>query len=160
MRFFLALCIASVFLTGCSNDSRVFEEIRDFEHREWLVTDKPEFEFVVTNVYTKYNLYGDVRNSVAYPFSRFFFTYYLQDSTGAELQKNLMTEYLFDVKTAKPTGSSGIGDMYDHQFLLLKDYQFKNPGKYKVVFEQFMRMDTLPGIMAVGLRVEKASRVN
>ena len=119
MRFFLALCIASVFLSGCGNDSRVYEEIHDFEHREWLVADKPEFEFVITNVYTKYNLYGDVRNSVAYPFSRFFFTYYLQDSTGTELQKNLMTEYLFDVKTAKPTGSSGIGDMYDHQFLLL-----------------------------------------
>jgi len=159
MRFLLAFCILLVFFTGCGDDSRVFEEISDFERREWLNTDKPEFEFVIHSVIDKYNLYGDIRNSVSYPYSRFFFNYYLQDSTGKELQKDLKMEYLFDATSGKPKGSSGIGDLYDHQFLLLKDYQFKNKGKYKVVFEQFMRMDTLPGILAVGLRVEKVSRI-
>ena len=66
-----------------------------------------------------------------------------------------MTVLLFDAKTGKPLGKSGIGDLYDHRFILLNNYKFKNKGKYRIVFEQFMRMDTLPGIMAVGLRVEK-----
>jgi gliding motility-associated lipoprotein GldH len=38
----------------------------------------------------------------------------------------------------------------------MKDYQFAKPGTYKVKLEQYMRMDTLPGIVAVGLRVEDA----
>jgi gliding motility-associated lipoprotein GldH len=156
MRILPALFISVMFLMGC-DDSRVFEQIADFDQRQWVISEKPEFEFVVDNINDKYNLYGDIRNSVSYPYSRFFFTYYLHDSSGVELQKKLMTEFLFDSKTGKPFGKSGIGDLYDHRFLLLKDYQFKNRGKYKVTFEQFMRMDTLPGIVAVGLRVEKSN---
>ncbi|MBA4057153.1 MAG: gliding motility lipoprotein GldH [Marivirga sp.] len=159
MRILPALCISVLFLTGC-DDTRVFEQITDFEKRQWLIAEKPQFEFDIENINVKYNLYGDIRNSVSYPYSRFFFTYYLQDSTGVELQSKLMTEFLFDAKTGKPFGKSGIGDLYDHRFLLLRNYQFKHKGTYKVTFEQFMRMDTLPGILAVGLRVEKAEPGN
>ncbi|HTE31036.1 MAG TPA: gliding motility lipoprotein GldH [Chryseolinea sp.] len=154
MRIFCSLCIVSIVLLGCE-DNRVYEHITDFDQRQWLVSEKPTFEFVIDDTTSNYNLYGDVRNSVSYPYSRFFFTYYLQDSSGVDVQKKLMTEFLFDAKTGKPFGKSGIGDLYDHRFLLLKNYQFKTKGKYRMVFEQFMRMDALPGILAVGLRVEK-----
>ena len=97
-----------------------------------------------------------MRNSVSYPWSRLFITYYLQDSTGKDLQTKLLNEDLFDTKSGKPLGESGLGDIYDHQFQVLRDYQFAYPGKYKMKFEQFMRTDTLHGILAVGLRVERA----
>lgn len=155
MRILSALCLSVIFLAGC-DDTRVYERITDLNQRQWVVTEKPQFDFVIENTNAKYNIYSDVRNSVSYPYSRFFFTYYLHDSTGVELQKNLMTEFLFDAKTGKPFGKSGIGDLYDHRFLLLKNYQFKSKGKYTVILEQFMRMDTLPGIVAVGVRVEKS----
>ncbi len=154
MRVLFPFCILAIFVTAC-DDTRVYEQITDFDQRQWVVTEKPQFEFLIDQVNVKYNLYGDVRNSVSYPYSRFFFTYYLLDSTGKEVQKDMITEHLFDPKTGKPHGKSGVGDLYDHRFLLLKEYQFKNKGKYTMVFEQFMRMDTLPGILAVGLRVEK-----
>jgi gliding motility-associated lipoprotein GldH len=157
MRIVLFLCVTTLLLVAC-DENRVSEQITDLEQRQWLVNDKPQFEFAVNDVNKQYNLYCNIRNSVAYPYSRFFFTYYLQDSSGFELKKDLVTEFLFDAKTGKPFGKSGIGDLYDHQFLLLKNYQFKNKGVYRVKFEQFMRMDTLPGILAVGLRVEKAER--
>jgi gliding motility-associated lipoprotein GldH len=155
MRIFLLLFITTLFLAGC-DDNRVFEQITDLDKRQWLVSEKPEFEFAIDNAGAHYNLYCDIRNSVSYPYSRFFFTYYLHDSTGVEIQKTLMTEYLFDAKSGKPFGKSGIGDLYDHRFLLLKDFKFRHEGKYRVKFEQFMRMDTLPGILAVGLRVERS----
>lgn len=154
MRGFLILLTTGILLSSC-DDTRVSEQISDFNDRQWIVTEKPQFEFIINDVSQRYNLYSDIRNSVSYPYSRFFFTYYLQDSTGAELEKELMTEYLFDAKTGKPFGKSGIGDLYDHRFLLLENYQFQNAGKYRIVFEQFMRRDTLPGILSVGLRVER-----
>ncbi len=157
MRIVLLLCVTTLLLVAC-DETRVSEQVTDLEQRQWLVSDKPQFEFAINDVTKQYNLYCNIRNSVAYPYSRFFFTYYLQDSSGVEIKKDLVTEFLFDSKTGKPFGKSGIGDLYDHQFLLLKDYQFKNKGTYRVKFEQFMRMDTLPGILAVGLRVEKAER--
>ena len=61
------------------------------------------------------------------------------------------------IKTGKPFGTSGLGDIYDHRFELLKDYQFPTRGKYRIKLEQMMRMDTLHGILAVGVRVENNS---
>ena len=157
MRAFPALLIAGILLFAC-DDTRTYEQVSDFESRQWIITEKPQFEFTIDDVNERYNLYSNIRNSVSYPYSRFFLTYYLQDTTGAEIKKELISAYLFDARTGKPYGSSGIGDLYDHRLLLLKDYQFQNKGKYRVVFEQFMRMDTLPGILSVGLRVERAGK--
>lgn len=154
MRISLALCLMGLLLWACG-DNRVYEQVIDFENQEWIITDKPSFEFEIDDINSKYNVFSDIRNAVSYPYARFYFTYYLQDSTGVEIQKKLMGEYLFDAKTGKPKGKSGIGDLYDHRYLLLQNYQFPKKGKYKIVLEQFMRMDTLPGIVAIGIRVEK-----
>ncbi len=155
MRVTFALCLLGVVLWSC-NDKRVYEQVIDFDNRQWIVTDKPSFEFEIDDPSSTYNILCDVRNTVSYPYARFYFTYYLQDSTGAELQKRLVGEYLFDAKSGKPSGKSGIGDLYDHRFMLLSDFRFPGKGKFKIVLEQFMRIDTLPGIVAVGIRIEKA----
>ena len=153
MRILFASVIVCIALSAC-DQSRVYEQNADFPERYWMVSEKPEFEFTIDKPADRYTLYGNIRNSVSYPYSRIFFTYYLQDSTGAEIQKKLVTQYLFDAKSGKPFGNSGLGDIYDHRFELLKDYQFKARGRYKIKFEQLMRVDTLQGILAVGLRVE------
>ncbi|MBL0743304.1 gliding motility lipoprotein GldH [Chryseolinea lacunae] len=156
MRIWLLASIVALVITACGDNTREYEQYTDFNERQWVVGEKPRFEFEIVNVQQKYNLYGNIRNTVSYPYARLFYTYSLQDSTGKEIEKNLMSEFLFDSKSGKPFGKSGLGDLYDHRFIMLKDFQFKNPGKYAVTFEQFMRMDTLQGISAVGLRVEKA----
>jgi gliding motility-associated lipoprotein GldH len=156
MRIVGVLIVLGVMAAAC-DDTRVYEKYVDFDQRYWVVNEKPEFEFQIADTSRKYTIYSNVRNSVSYPWSRLFVTYYLQDSTGRDIRKDLINEYLFDVRSGKPFGESGLGDIYDHQFLLLKDYRFSQPGKYKVKFEQFMRTDTLQGILAVGLRVEQSS---
>ena len=148
------MCLIGVVLWACG-DNRVYEQVIDFDKQEWIVTDKPSFEFEIDDINSKYHVFSDIRNAVSYPYARFYFTYYLLDSTGVEIQKKLRGEYLFDAKTGKPSGKSGIGDLYDHRFLLLQNFQFPKTGKYKIVLEQFMRMETLPGIVAIGIRVEK-----
>src|SRR5688572_17997591 len=156
MRSLFLVSIFCFLLFAC-DQSRVYEQNVDFEERYWVVSDKPEFEFTIDKPADKYTLYGNVRNSISYPYARIFFTYYLLDSTGAELEKKLVGQHLFDSKTGKPFGTSGLGDIYDHRFELLKNYQFKYRGTYKMRFEQLMRVDTLQGILAVGLRVENKS---
>lgn len=159
MRNLFVVSVVVILLISC-DQTRVYDQNADFSQGYWLINEKPEFDFVIDTSIDKYTLYGNIRNSVSYPYARIFYTYYLLDSAGNELQKKLVTQYLFDAKTGKPLGSSGLGDIYDHQFELLKDYRFKYPGKYKLKLEQFMRTDTLEGILAVGLRVENTSRPN
>ncbi|MEO5600137.1 MAG: gliding motility lipoprotein GldH [Cyclobacteriaceae bacterium] len=156
MRSFLAFIIISGFLLAC-DEERVFEKNSDFDSRFWLVNEQPEFEFEISDTRQRYNLYCNVRNSVSYPYARIFLTYYFEDSTGFQLEKKLVGKLLFDDKTGEPNGNSGLGDIYDHRIPLKINYQFQRSGVYKIRFEQFMRADTLSGILAVGLRVEKAT---
>lgn len=157
MKKVVFVLLAGILLSGC-DEGRVYEKNTDFANRLWLINDKPEFEFEITQTGVPYNLYCNVRNSVSFPYSRLFINYILFDSTGTQLQKKLMPAILFDPQTGKPEGTSGLGDIYDHRIPLLKNYTFKTAGKYKMQFEQFMRTDSLQGVLAVGLRVEKASQ--
>lgn len=155
MRILVFLTCCAAIFTAC-DENRHFEKNIDFKERYWLAIEQPEFEFEIEDIENKYNLYITVRNESNYPNSNLYFTYYLTDANGREIQRRLVSEFLFDKKTGRPLGSSGLGDIYDHRFLLLKDFYFQNPGKYGVRYEQFMRTDTLRGILSVGLRVEKS----
>jgi gliding motility-associated lipoprotein GldH len=152
MRVSVLLVIALV-LSGC-DDSRVYEKNYDFSERQWAVNEKPSFEFTVQKD-QPYNLFCNLRNGVSYPYSRIFINYSLKDSTDAEISHKMISTFLFDEKTGEPLGSSGLGDIYDHQIPLLTNFNFKKAGTYTLQFEQFMRTDTLQGILAVGLRLEK-----
>ena len=142
-------------LSGCDT-SRVFEDNKDFNRRAWSVSDTVAFEFSITDP-VPYNLLCNVRNSLDYPYSRIFVNYTLEDSTHNVLATKLVVNYLFDVKTGEPKGNSGLGDIYDHRFSLLENRQL-SPGKYFVRLQQYMRTDTLHGVLAAGVRVEKVQK--
>lgn len=148
--------LAIMLLLNCCDSSRVYEKNQDLSDRQWLANEKPAFEFSASEKQS-YNLYCNLRNGVDYPYSRIFINYTLKDSSGSELKKEMISTFLFDEKTGKPLGSSGLGDIYDQQILLLKNYTFKQGGTYTLQFEQFMRTDTLQGVLAVGLRVENSN---
>lgn len=156
MRLFVGFTIIALTLLSC-DDQRVYERNIDFNARYWLVNDQPELEFEISDTLQAFNLYCNVRNSLDYPFARIFIKYQLQDSTGASLVSDLVSGFLFDEKTGAPYGESGLGDIYDQRILIKQGYQFPYAGKYRVAFQQYMRKDTLEGILAVGLRVEKTS---
>lgn len=155
MRSFFGIALLTLFLFSCDED-RLYEKNYDFDTRYWPVVEKPEFEFEITDTLLQYNLYCNLRNSLDYPFARIFITYDLKDSAGNVLQKELVQKLLFDDKTGEPMGESGLGDLYDHRIQLKAGHRFPYAGVYKISFEQFMRTDTLRGVLAVGLRVEKS----
>lgn len=141
--------------TGCDSN-RLFEENTEFKDRCWKVTEPVAYDFKINDATKSYNLYFNIRNDLDYPYARLFVNTVLKDSLGNVTYKKLSSEYLFDQKTGEPFGRSGLGDVYDHQFLFLKDYTFKSPGRYSLKLEQYMRQDTLMGIVAAGFRLEEA----
>ncbi|MEQ8303260.1 MAG: gliding motility lipoprotein GldH [Cyclobacteriaceae bacterium] len=140
---------------GCDS-SRVYEEQVDFEEKAWIVSDKPTFEFEIADRSLNYNIYYTVRNSLEFPYSRLFVNYTLNDTLQNVLAQDLASAYLFDQKTGEPQGTSSIGDLYDHRFPILINHRFEKAGRYLIKLEQFNRKDTLDGVLAVGIRVEKA----
>jgi gliding motility-associated lipoprotein GldH len=152
----IGLFAVMVSLFIACDDTRVYEKNEDFDDRAWIDSVKPEFEFQISDTLQRYNIYCNIRNSISYPYSRLFVTYYLQDSAGKVQQTKLINHLLFDPKTGEPEGTSGLGDIYDHRAPILMNHRFAYAGKHKIRLEQFMRPDTLSGIMAVGIRVERA----
>lgn len=150
---------ALLFLVGCDSN-RVFEDYKEFNDRTWKINDRVYFDFEIKDTTKKYNLYYNVRNSLEYPYARIFVNYSLKDSIHTELTSALASNYLFDQKTGSPLGRSGLGDVFDNQFILLRNHSFITKGVYQLSLEQFNRQDSLHGVIAVGIRVEEAPELN
>ncbi|WP_240337149.1 gliding motility lipoprotein GldH [Rufibacter psychrotolerans] len=155
LSFFMALlCLG--FLLGSCDANRVFEENQDIPNNEWPVKLAPVFTFEVTDTTQQYNVFFNVRNALHYPFYNLYLRHYLVGPDGRQINSMLHEMFLMDPKTGEPKGN-GAGDIFDHQFRALKNVRFGQPGKYTLKLNQYMRQDPLPGIMAVGVRVEKVA---
>ena len=156
MRISPGIILATIlFLLSSCDGNRVFEGKKDFDDRLWKVDDPAEFQFEIVETDKLYNLLVSVRNSAKYPFQNIYLQYYLQDSTGRVLSKDLKNIQLFNSKTGIPLGK-GLGDLYDIEKPILEDYSFNQMGKYTFRIDQFMRQDSLLEVMSVGFRVEIA----
>lgn len=150
----LILLFIACMAVSCG-DGKIYQEFTDFDGRYWLASDTASFQFEVTDTTSRYNVYCNIRNSTHYPYSRLFVNFTLADTAGHKYHHALLQDFLFDPKTGEPFGETGLGDLYDHQFPVLTNYKFKGSGPYQVTLEQYMRTDTLQGVLSVGLGVEK-----
>ncbi|QSE98504.1 gliding motility lipoprotein GldH [Fulvivirga lutea] len=152
MKYFYLLVILAVF-SAC-DENRVFEQNADLDNKIWMADSTLNFQFNVPKLDEEYNLYFNIRNTVAYPYENIYITYSLSDTLNNQLKKELVNYNLFDPKTGEPYGD-GLGDVFDHQLILLENFKFEQPGPYKFQLQQYMRMDSLPEIISAGIRVEK-----
>lgn len=151
-KYFLVLF--SAFLIAACDSQRVFEKNIEIPNKLWRTDSVLNFEFEINSTRQRFNLYYNVRNSLSYPFQNLYVQCVVQDTLGNQVKKELINQNLFDPKTGRPYGS-GLGDVFDHQFLILENYKFNRVGTYKVNIKHYMRPDTLQEIMAVGVRLEK-----
>jgi gliding motility-associated lipoprotein GldH len=143
----------SLALRSCNNN-RVFEKNKDFDNNSWRISDIQEFNFDIKDTSKKYAVFFNVRNAIFYEYYNLYVKHTLIGPDGKVISTNLHEIFLMDKKTGEPLGE-GAGDIFDHQVLALKNLQFSQPGTYTLKLQQYMRRDPLPGIMSVGVRVEK-----
>jgi gliding motility-associated lipoprotein GldH len=85
-----------------------------------------------------------------------YFSPSILDAKGTTIQKGLAEAILYDPKTGKPKGA-GFGDIYEKKFLVYPALSFPKQGKYQIQLEQAMRVDTLAGMVSIGLVLEKGA---
>lgn len=153
MRVFLAaVSLLAIVLTGC-DPNRLFEENKEIPDGVWDMDYRVAFDFEVPDTITKYNLYFNVRNTDDYPFSNLYIFSHVDFPNG---KKGVDT---VELPLTNPDGSwigSGQGEIHDCQLLFRKNVRFPVAGKYHMEIEQAMRMEKLPGVRDVGVRIEKA----
>ena len=148
----LLIGLALLSLAAC-DPNRVFEKNVDIPDYVWNYQDPVAFEVAIEDTTAIYNLYVNVRHTNFYPFSNMWVMVTTVFPDGETLEQRLDLE-LAD-KDGKWFGDC-LGDICDVQLILQEKAYFNQVGTYTFRFNQIMRMDDLPAVMSMGLRVEKA----
>lgn len=151
--FFLAILFSIV---SCDSN-RLYENNLSIENDIWDINQIQVYEYNNINTTSSVNLLINVRHTSTYPFSNLWLFISTINPNG-EQQKDTL-ECVLAQKNGKWLGD-GLGDIWDIQ-CQFKTLKLNNNGLYRFEIEQAMRhgdlakIEQLPGIMEVGLRIEK-----
>lgn len=147
----LALC-----LVGCT-ENVVFQASEALPTEKWDRSFVPEFAFDITDTVSKHDLFIDIRHTGDYPFSDLFLFVDLQGPGGRQMRDTV------ECLLADPTGrwyGRGLGfifaDRYQAHVLYRLGNRFPQAGRYTMRLEQAMRTEELPGVIDVGVSVERS----
>ena len=149
-RFFVVITLC-VLIFGCDSN-RVFEDYHAVGSEGWHKDSLVIFNVDQSGLNQGHNIFINVRNRGDYSNSNLWLFIAINSPEG-----QLLTDTV-EFVLAEPTGrwkGSGIGDLYDNQFLYKQNVIFPESGEYRFSIKQGMRSDILEGIHDVGLRIEK-----
>jgi gliding motility-associated lipoprotein GldH len=141
--------------SGCQT-STIYTVTYTLSDYLWHRKDNVKFNFYIQDTTQPYDIYLLIKDTPNYPYQNLYLTYYLEDIQSTVIATELKNYLLFESKTGHPLGK-GWGKNKSHELILLKNYYFSNSGNYTLKLAQFMRIETLPGIQKVGIKICKAS---
>lgn len=156
LQFFKNLFLLPLLLmvfSGCM-ESPYYQATHALPKNEWSYSNKQKFTFEVKDTSALYNLYFIIRHTDAYPFSNIWLWVYTKEPGADTFQKSRI-----EIPLAENTGKwlgRGMGEIWEQRMPITKDDRpmlFSKKGTYEIQFEQNMRVNPLPEILQVGLRV-------
>ena len=153
MRTFYFL-LFTFYLLGCL-PAPYFQKEEAIPQNAWAYNFKPSFTFEITDTTAAYQPYFLIRHTQAYPFCNVWVWVYVKTPGDSVVKK----EHI-NITLAEPTGKwlgRGMGEIYEQRMPIdLSDsIRFNHKGTYIISFEQNMRVNPLPEVLNVGLRLEK-----
>jgi gliding motility-associated lipoprotein GldH len=148
----LPIALAALLFASCDPD-RVFEKNIRIPDGIWDRNNSVRFEVVVEDTITPHNLYINIRNAGMYPVSNLYLFVTTIAPSGHTIKDTVQ------IILADERGNwlgKGLGDIWDNQQLYKEQVRFAQKGEYIFEYEQAMRLEKLPFILDVGLRIEKA----
>jgi len=112
------------------------------------------FDVPVNDTVNNYDIFITLRNSSSYDFNNLYL--FIDIRSPMKITERDTMECILANADGKWLGN-GLGDIWDNKFLFKRNVKFQKPGTYEFVFNQAMRVDSLPMIMDAGLSVEKSA---
>ena len=150
VRLFFLLVPCSLCLVTCTTID-LYEKTISLPDREWKGTYKPEFEFIIKDTVSLYNVFFVMRHTEEYNYKNIWINLYSQQP-GDTLRKAPFELQL--ATNEKGWLGFGLDDIYEHRQQLVDKARLK-AGTYKLVLENIMREDPLQHVLNVGIRIEK-----
>lgn len=148
------IVILLMVLVSCKARTDVFEKNVSIPKKEWSSQFKPEISFLVSDTLARYNIYVVTRHTNAYQYNNLWVNIYTQAPDDSAMNKQSL-----DLRLAtddKGWLGSGMDDIFEHRILITKEPAPLKAGTYRFKLENIMRIDPLPEVMNMGIRVEKA----
>lgn len=149
----LVMLLFTVFISCNINPS--FEKNIEIPNYKWDYTYTPSFTFLIDDTSAVYNFYVNVRHLDAYPYSNMWVWVHQQQPDGKQTHQRVQ------LKLAEADGKWGGNGLNGVWMVSLPYKQFtKLParGEYHFSIEQDMRINPLPAVMDMGLKVEKIAK--
>jgi len=144
-------------LCGCADDV-VFQGDAPIPDGAWSNMLKPAFTFSITDTLSKHDVYIDVRHTNDYAYSNLYLFVALE-GPGGRSKRDTVECLLADPMgrwLGKGTGFIMASRTRDAKVLYKLGNRFPANGEYTIRLEQAMRDDPLPGIIDVGVSIERS----
>ncbi len=148
---FLAISMLSIFFLISCEPNYFYEKSFEINNDGWAYADTLNFEVEITDTLKIYNLYLDIEHTTDYTKQNMYVMIYTQFPSGERIKERVSID--FADKTGKWYGECNNAKC-DLRVNIQKDAFFNLAGKHSFTIEQFMRIDPLPGIINVALRIE------
>ncbi len=149
---YVIVFLSALLFSSCDS-KRVYEENTAIPDNVWESSNIQKYVVDVKDTISSNNFYVNVRNADGYPYNNLFLFIVTTFPNGL-ISSDTLECILADEK-GKWLGS-GMGDIYDNQIPFKKNVRFPISGKYTFEIQHGMRVDKIPLIMDIGLRIEKA----
>jgi gliding motility-associated lipoprotein GldH len=145
----LALC----FFQGCL-PAPYYQKEEAIPQNAWKYSFKPTFTFEISDTVAAYQPYFIIQHTQAYPYSNIWMWVYIK-TPGDTVAKKERVNVILAEQNGQWLGR-GMGEIWEQRLRLnLGNTSFNRKGEYKISFEQNMRVNPLPEILHVGIRLEK-----
>jgi len=152
-RIFLLFTFYFLLLYSCRQDE-LFERLEPIPGGQWKSSFTPSFTFNLADTTAAYNVYVVVRHTNTYAYNNIWL------QSGLQLPGDTLLTQKLDVKLAGSDGwlGTGMDDIFEaHIPVTSRPKRFPRSGPVTFTLKQIMRQDPLPGILQVGMRVEKVN---
>ena len=157
LEFFLFNIILCLTIFTACDKNRVFEKNKEIPKYQWASDNKATFTVDLPDTTRLYDIYINIRHVDYYPFSNLWVIMRTTFPDKKQFEKRI------EIPLANDDGrwfGESMGDIWDYRCRLPRTFYSNKPGTYTFEIEQDMRKDPLPGIMAIGLRVENTGVLN
>jgi len=154
-RVSIILFLSCLSFAGCM-ESPFFQKDVTIPGYEWRYNYQPSFKVKIDDTAALYHLYFIIRHTETYPFSNVWMWIHTKEPGDTAFARSRI-----EIPLAETSGKwlgRGMGEIWEQRMPITRNDApmiFKKPGTYEIKFEQNMRIDPLPEILQVGLRVEK-----
>jgi gliding motility-associated lipoprotein GldH len=149
------LSLWAMFLLPSCDKNRLLDQNITLPESGWQIKDVKLFELQVADTSLPVNFYINVRHADGYPYSNLYLFIKTNFPDGKKASDTL--ECILADEKGQWLGD-GLGDIYDNQILFKRNVRFPQSGKYTFEMQHGMRLENLPLIMDVGLRIENTAK--